>query len=135
MTPGLALKPDEVWYFAYGSNMNPEVLTNRRRVRPRQSVPCRVPDHLLSFSMLGFPYAEPGFATIVQHTQGLQAQRQPLYAHSNKHSVSQPAFFKDWRDNVRDHCVHGVLHKITKREWQLVQATEGVNNHGFGYQV
>lgn len=47
---------DEVFYFAYGSNMAPAVLTGRRRVRPRQSLPCSVPSHELTFDVYGMPY-------------------------------------------------------------------------------
>jgi hypothetical protein len=56
--------PQHVWYFAYGSNMNPSVLTGRRKVTPKQSLPVFAPSHKLSFGMLGFPYVEPGFATV-----------------------------------------------------------------------
>jgi hypothetical protein len=61
-------RPDEVLYFAYGSNMSPSVLTGRRKVRPRASAPCELRDWSLCFNMLGLPYAEPGFASIEPFT-------------------------------------------------------------------
>lgn len=62
--------PGEVYYFAYGSNMSPSVLTDRRGVKPRASAPCKVPGFALSFNMLGFPYSEPAFASIEQASAG-----------------------------------------------------------------
>ncbi|GFR44050.1 hypothetical protein Agub_g5210 [Astrephomene gubernaculifera] len=56
--------PDGVWYFAYGSNMNPNTLTGRRKVVPLESWPAVLHGWTLSFRMLGLPYTEPGFATI-----------------------------------------------------------------------
>jgi hypothetical protein len=62
--------PGEVYYFAYGSNMSPSVLTDRRGVKPRASAPCKVHGYVLSFNMLGFPYSEPAFASIEQASAG-----------------------------------------------------------------
>jgi hypothetical protein len=47
------LRHDEVFYLGYGSNMSPQVLTGRRRVRPQQSMPCYVPGYMLSFAVTG----------------------------------------------------------------------------------
>ncbi|WIA28381.1 hypothetical protein OEZ86_010927 [Tetradesmus obliquus] len=121
-----SLKPDEVYYFAFGSNMNPSVLTGRRMVQPRQSWPCCVPSHRLSFGVQGLPYSEPGFATIVevpqQEQQQQQWQRQQLSPQQQQQQQQQP-------------CVHGVIHRITRREWAYVKATEGVGSKRIGYQV
>jgi hypothetical protein len=131
------LRLDEVWYLGYGSNMNPQVLTGRRRVRPRQSVPCYVPGYHLSFGVQGFPWAEPGFATIY-----------PCHGSCDSSSPSgaeQPAIqgsSSSWRTrrcagNIP--CLHAVLHRISKQEWEVVKASEGValgsENSGVGYQV
>ncbi len=58
--------PEEelLWYFAFGSNMDPDVLSNRRNVHPKQSQPCKVVGYVLTFSHRGMPYMEPGFGTI-----------------------------------------------------------------------
>lgn len=53
-----------VWYFAYGSNMSPQVLGGRRQVWPLRSIACRLPGHALNFASLGLPYAEPGFGSV-----------------------------------------------------------------------
>lgn len=130
------LRLDEVWYLGYGSNMNPQVLTGRRRVRPRQSVPCYVPGYHLSFGVQGFPWAEPGFATI-SPCRGSCDSPLPLGA-------EQPAVqsSSSWRTRMcagNVPCLHAVLHRISKQEWEMVKASEGValgsENSGVGYQV
>eukprot|EP00878_Enallax_costatus_P023350 GHUV01024830.1.p1 GENE.GHUV01024830.1~~GHUV01024830.1.p1 ORF type:complete len:165 (-),score=21.19 GHUV01024830.1:290-784(-) len=128
------LSPNEVWYFAYGSNMNPGTLTGRRMVRPQQSLPCKLPDHMLSFSVLGFPYAEPGFATIVPLAEQQHQQHPPPQSGRSQQQQTRPFRLADVQHKGCQ-CVHGVLHRITKREWQFVQATEGVGNQDVGYQV
>lgn len=51
-------------YFAYGSNMNPVVLSGRRGVKPSESTPGIIMDYCLSFRLRGLPFIEPGFATL-----------------------------------------------------------------------
>lgn len=55
---------DLLWYFAFGSNMDPDVLGRVRQVHPRQSQPCKVEGYVLTFASRGFPYIEPGFGAI-----------------------------------------------------------------------
>ncbi len=62
-------KPSDVLYFAYGSNMEPEVFEKRRGIKPMLSVPGVVDGYVLSFRLLGIPYLEPGFATIERCAQ------------------------------------------------------------------
>jgi hypothetical protein len=137
------LRLDEVWYLGYGSNMSPQVLTGRRRVRPRQSIPCYVPGYHLSFGVQGFPWSEPGFATITpcHSSSGLPlppGSNQPGSDRSSSSSSSGSA----WRKHLcagKIPCLHAVLHRITKEEWGLVKASEGVvlgsDSSGVGYQV
>lgn len=128
------LRSDEVWYLAYGSNMNPQVLTGRRRVRPQQSLPCCVPGFTLSFGVQGFPWAEPAFATI-QPCSGSQSNSCMQDACGPGSSSSS------WRRHVCAGivpCLHGVLHRVNKREWARIKASEGVlgsGNSSVGYQV
>eukprot|EP00879_Flechtneria_rotunda_P010973 GHRR01011466.1.p1 GENE.GHRR01011466.1~~GHRR01011466.1.p1 ORF type:complete len:352 (+),score=125.71 GHRR01011466.1:318-1373(+) len=145
------LKSDEVFYFAFGSNMNPKVLISRRRVKPRQSLPCSVPGYMLSFGVQGFPYAEPGFATIVQqqHCQQLQSQphrHQPQQTSEQLHqqlpvqglaanSISAGSSSNSSQNTSQPPCVHGVLHRITRLQWDFIKATEGVGSSDVGYQV
>lgn len=46
------LRDDEVFYLAYGSNMSPQVLSGRRRVRPHSSVPCYCPGKFLLMPLM-----------------------------------------------------------------------------------
>ena len=54
----------QVVYFAYGSNMNPKVFTDRRKVQPTASKPAVLEGHVLSFRLPGIPFVEPGMGTI-----------------------------------------------------------------------
>jgi hypothetical protein len=48
-----ATSSGEVYYFAYGSNLNSTVLTGRRGVRPARVKPCVLKDYELSFTVPG----------------------------------------------------------------------------------
>jgi hypothetical protein len=98
-------------------------------VQPKQSLPCSVPSHRLSFGVHGMPYSEPGFATIVEMPRQEQQQRRQRH--------KQPvASQQQWQQQQQQQpCVHGVLHKITRQEWAYVKATEGVGSKSIGYQV
>lgn len=124
------LRHDEVWYLAYGSNMSPSVLTGRRRVRPEQSLPCYVPGYTLSFAVQGFPWAEPGFATI-----------RACSSSSNDGGGGYATSDGSWRLRVcagTTPCLHAVLHRVSRREWELIKSSEGVlggDTSSVGYQV
>lgn len=102
----------DVWYFAYGSNMNPKTLQDRRRVFPCESHPARLPGWVLSFRVVGLPYAEPAFATV--------ERAGPHTPAPDTISGSTP------RDSRWRREVHGVLHRLRLSDWQQVMATEGV---------
>jgi hypothetical protein len=55
-----------VWNFAFGSNMNPKALVQRRKITPSQSVPGAVKDWKVTFQFKGFPFMEPAFGNIEQ---------------------------------------------------------------------
>jgi hypothetical protein len=129
------LRDDEVWYLAYGSNMSPSVLTGRRRVRPEQSLPCYVPGYTLSFAVQGFPWAEPGFATI-------SACSSSSSGGSGGHPIGDGVSSGgNWRMCVcagNTPCLHAVLHRVNRREWDLIKSSEGVlggDSSSVGYQV
>ena len=46
---------DEIWHFAYGSNMNADVFQGRRRMRPRETRVARLPGYRLRFNLDGWP--------------------------------------------------------------------------------
>ncbi|GBF90203.1 hypothetical protein Rsub_03336 [Raphidocelis subcapitata] len=109
--PALELLPGETAYFAYGSNMSPSVLTGRRRVRPRVSLPAVAPAQRLSFGMIGLPFSEPAFATLLPPGHALAAG-----------GAGAPE-------------AHGVVHAVSGEEWSQICRTEGVGARGVGYQV
>ena len=41
----------ELWYFAYGSNLDPGTFEGRRRMRPREARVASLPDHRLVFDL------------------------------------------------------------------------------------
>lgn len=63
---------------------------------------------------------EPGFATIVPRQPSAGQQQQA--ASSSSSIAARP-------------CVHGVLHRVTRREWAHIKATEGVGSQHAGYQA
>jgi hypothetical protein len=99
-----------VWYLAYGSNLNPKVLEGRRNVFPVESWPCHALEYKLVFDFLAFPYMEPCFASIA-----------PLDADE---------------ENEKSPYLHGVVHRITKEEFEKIRVTEGGGGYtGLGYEV
>jgi hypothetical protein len=62
-------KHDGIWNFAYGGNMNPRVLSERRKISPLESVGGCLKDYRLAFNTRGFPWIEPAFAN-VEHAPG-----------------------------------------------------------------
>lgn len=94
-----------IWYLAYGSNMNPAVLTTRRGVHPIESHPCRVPGYTLDSHIRGVPFLEPAFFSVSKRTSEADVE------------------------------LHGVAHKITKKAYDHIRATEGGGGHPtLGYQ-
>ncbi|KAF6263169.1 hypothetical protein COO60DRAFT_511779 [Scenedesmus sp. NREL 46B-D3] len=129
------LKPDEVYYFAFGSNMNPAVLTGRRLVQPSQSLPCSLPTHRLSFGVQGMPYSEPGFATVVEIPQQEQQQQRQQQPPQPQRQQVRPLQKQQQQQQQQPPCAHGVVHRITRLEWAYVKASEGVGSRSIGYQV
>ncbi|EHK22002.1 uncharacterized protein TRIVIDRAFT_151379 [Trichoderma virens Gv29-8] len=95
-----------VWYFAYGSNMRSSVMTNRS-ITPQRAVAARVPTHVLTFDIFGFPYSEPSFASIAERSN--VAVKTVL---SKNGTVELPP-------------VHGVAYLITQEEYIKLVVSEG----------
>ncbi|EPE30770.1 hypothetical protein GLAREA_03737 [Glarea lozoyensis ATCC 20868] len=51
-----------LWYFAYGSNLNKAVFAGRRGIKPKDSETAILPDYELCFNVLFMPYTEPAMA-------------------------------------------------------------------------
>jgi len=58
------LRPGNVRYFAFGSNVNPTVMEGMRGMRPIASEAAYVQDYRLAFNLMGLPGVEPSFASI-----------------------------------------------------------------------
>jgi sulfite reductase (NADPH) flavoprotein alpha-component len=55
---------DEVRYFAYGANMNPNVFVQRRRFRPLSTERATLSGYELLFAARGMTFLEPVFAAL-----------------------------------------------------------------------
>ena len=55
---------ENIWYFAYGSNLNAEKFTHSRGIIPLASLQVRIPGWQLSMSIPGLPFREPAFASL-----------------------------------------------------------------------
>ena len=53
-----------IWYFAYGSNMHPDVFVARRAAVPKARDRARLTGHRLVFDQPGIPLLEPAFANV-----------------------------------------------------------------------
>ncbi|KAK2080220.1 hypothetical protein QBZ16_000073 [Prototheca wickerhamii] len=100
-----------VWYFAYGSNMNEEILQGKRRVFPAEAVPAKLPGYRLVFDLPGLPYREPAFASV---------QPQDDADSANGHASLQKG-----SSNAHPEAVHGVAYCLTPSVWGYICVTEG----------
>ncbi|KAJ1899416.1 hypothetical protein LPJ66_002120 [Kickxella alabastrina] len=114
-----------VWYLGYGANMSSKVLSGRRQVFPVESHPVVVPGYQLTFDMVGLPYWEPGFGTIVP-------------VNGSNGSAEDRALLGATRmfDCQAGSPLHCIAHLITKKELDHIVNTEGGNgSRDFGYQL
>ena len=93
-----------VWYFSYGSNMNPAVFEQKRKIKCRDFRVCKVPGYVLTYTQGMVPYSEPAYCTCV------------------KRSIIQ---CEDDRPDI-----HGVAFLITRTQYEHMLLTEG----GWGWQ-
>ena len=95
---------DLVWYFSYGSNMNPEIFEKKRKIKCVEFRVCTAPGYVLSYSESMLPYFEPGFCTCVKRSELPCSESKP--------------------------DIHGVAFLITRQQYEHMLLTEG----GWGYQ-
>ncbi|KAF5826666.1 hypothetical protein DUNSADRAFT_2402 [Dunaliella salina] len=125
-SPGLEPNTDHVWYFAFGSNMNPKVLTGRRGVRPLSSLPCSVPRYSMGFHFgLGSSTVEP-FDRAMPVESGLQGSTPPPEGHPSRVQSIKSRSRAQQSRWVYGHTVHGVAHLLRWDDWARVLLTEGV---------
>ena len=54
----------ELWYFAYGANMDRATLVDRRRIEPAEVLSASLEGYELVFDQKGIPWVEPSFANL-----------------------------------------------------------------------
>ncbi|KAG0341349.1 hypothetical protein BG004_006056 [Podila humilis] len=133
-TPTRSDKGDDntVWYFAYGSNMDPKIFTGRRKVTPIESLPVSAPGYWLSFDIAGIPFIEPCFASILKiDTTRLHSREYALEVHNRTRYGQVFEWDESNPEKSFPPVLQGVAHRITLRDWQLVIQSEG----GWGHDV
>uniref|UniRef100_A0A7S3VR29 gamma-glutamylcyclotransferase n=1 Tax=Dunaliella tertiolecta TaxID=3047 RepID=A0A7S3VR29_DUNTE len=124
--PGLEPNAGTVWYFAFGSNMNPKVLTGRRGVKPLSSLPCSVPRFSMGFHCQGYSTVEP-FDRALPLESGLQGSTTPpIGSYPNRVQSIKSRSRAQQSRWVYGHTVHGVVHLLSKDDWARVQLSEGI---------
>ncbi|KAK3811392.1 MAG: hypothetical protein JOS17DRAFT_496802 [Linnemannia elongata] len=103
---------ETIWYLAYGSNMCPTILTDSRKITPLETKQVRVPDYWLSFDLGGIPFSEPCFASILKKEPEKMGER-------------------EYAEEAYPMELHGVVYRITLRDWELIVHSEG----GWGHDV
>ncbi len=93
-----------VWYFSYGSNMNPAVFEKKRKIKCKDFRVCKVPGYVLTYTQGMVPYIEPAYCTCVERST-IQCE-----------------------DDRPD--IHGVAFLITRTQYEHMLLTEG----GWGWQ-
>ncbi|CCX06317.1 Similar to Gamma-glutamylcyclotransferase; acc. no. Q9D7X8 [Pyronema omphalodes CBS 100304] len=105
-TPLLEKAQETIFYLAYGSNLCSATFLGRRGIRPLSSIPVRVPELTLTFSLPGIAYLEPCFAN-VSFTEN-----------------PDPSWWKGG--------LIGVVYEVTQSDFAKILATEG---GGTAYQI
>jgi len=86
-----------VWYFSYGSNMNPAVFEKKRKIKCRDHKVCKVPGYVLTYTQGVMPFVEPAYCTCVERSK-----------------------IGDDRPDI-----HGVAFLITRKQYEHMLLTEG----------
>jgi hypothetical protein len=101
-----------VWYFAYGSNMDPSILTGRRKIHPRGALVVQCPGYKIAFNVPGIPFLEPALAGLSK------VGTLPKPININKKARNN--------EKVTETLpVHGIAYDISLADLYRVFATEG----------
>ena len=112
---------DEIWHFAYGSNMNKEVFEGRRRMRPREARVARLPGYRLRFNLDGRPHGRSAPANICPDPEA---------------EVWGVLYRMTRRDLIQLDATEGVLRARGYRHlWTEVQDREGGIVHAVTYMA
>ncbi|KAG0281309.1 hypothetical protein BGZ97_009287, partial [Linnemannia gamsii] len=125
----LTTSPEEetIWYLAYGSNMDPKVFTESRKITPLETIRVRVPDYWLSFDLGGIPFSEPCFASVLKRDpERMHEKEYAMFVHA--HCRFGQAFVwedeKEGGEGAYPMELHGVVYRITLRDWELIVHSE-----------
>ncbi|KAK7178675.1 gliotoxin biosynthesis protein [Paraphaeosphaeria sporulosa] len=76
--PTRTIKPEPLWYLAYGSNMKSSSMA-ARNIIPIAAKAVSVPTHYFTFDVFGIPYSEPCYASIEQFPDGGRGKLQLIH--------------------------------------------------------
>ncbi|KAF9112659.1 hypothetical protein BGX27_003004 [Mortierella sp. AM989] len=123
---------DTIWYLAYGSNMDPNVLTEWRKIQPIESKKVVVPEYWLSFDFNGVPFMEPCFASVLKKDLSrIHDKNYAQFVHDRCCYGQEFVWNQDHPEKSYPPTLQGVAHKITLREWTLIIQSEC----GWGHYV
>lgn len=110
---------DLVWYFSYGSNLNPVIFEEKRKIKCRDYRVCKAPGYVLTYTESILPFIEPAFCTCVKRCDlpWKDQYQDSDSSNNNEASSSRPD-------------IHGVAFLITRQQYEHMLLTEG----GWGYQ-
>jgi hypothetical protein len=101
-----SLSDTRIWYFAYGTNMNPEKF-EVLKIYPTQCIAATIEGLYLNFQMVVMPYMEPCFPSVG----------------TERMFLDQPV------------C-HGVAFEVTEQEFRYIYLQEAGNGYtGLGYEA
>ncbi|KAK3836869.1 MAG: hypothetical protein J3R72DRAFT_493525 [Linnemannia gamsii] len=131
-----SVDPPTIWYLAYGSNLSPQILTESRKIIPLETKRVRVPDYWLSMDLGGIPFSEPCFASILKIERERMGDKEYAVEVHRRCRVGQELAWEDGEDvegrkGSYPMELHGVVYRITERDWELIVHSEG----GWGHDV
>lgn len=124
-------KPTYYNYFAFGSNMASSTMTALRSLDPVASTAAILPNHRLAFNVPGTAFVEPSWASVEP------LKEKDTNTNTNTDMNANDEKYVDNNDGNRNYRngknnLHGVLYKLTEKDFESVCSTEGVP---FGYTL
>jgi len=111
-TPEKTFSQENIFYLAYGSNLNRSTFIGRRQIRPLSATNVVVPELALTFDLPGIAYTEPRFANVQRrHPDEGAADTAPLLGYHDKGK---------WKGGLI-----GVVYEVTPEDYAKIISTEG----------
>eukprot|EP00761_Pharyngomonas_kirbyi_P005110 gb/GECH01005115.1/.p1 GENE.gb/GECH01005115.1/~~gb/GECH01005115.1/.p1 ORF type:complete len:260 (+),score=65.90 gb/GECH01005115.1/:1-780(+) len=99
-----------IWYFAFGSNVNPQVFKQRRKIQPLVEKPGKAKGWCLCFDLPALPFVEPGMGSITC---------------VNEEDKENQDKYDIFRDESGCAVVHGMVYKVTQEDFKELKLSEG----------